>query len=92
LSTKIHALVDALGNPLHFLLTPEQAHDRDGADALLPLMPADRLIADKAGAGPRARHRRDPGGCRQAGARAPGRRRQSRRDPADGTPPRTARF
>jgi hypothetical protein len=28
LSTKIHALVDALGNPLRFLLTPGQAHDR----------------------------------------------------------------
>ena len=27
LSTKIHALVDALGNPLEFLLTPGQAHD-----------------------------------------------------------------
>jgi transposase len=27
LSTKIHALVDALGNPLGFVLTPGQAHD-----------------------------------------------------------------
>ena len=35
LSTKIHALVDALGNPLRFLLTPGQAHDLIGADALL---------------------------------------------------------
>ena len=33
LSTKIHALVDALGNPLRFLLTPGQAHDLIGADA-----------------------------------------------------------
>jgi transposase len=48
LSTKIHALVDALGNPLAFLLTPGQAHDLAGADALLPHMAADRLIADKA--------------------------------------------
>jgi hypothetical protein len=48
LSTKIHALVDALGNPLGFLLTPGQAHDLAGADALLPQMTADRLIADKA--------------------------------------------
>jgi transposase len=48
LSTKIHALVDALGNPLAFLLTPGQAHDLVGADALLPQMTADRLIADKA--------------------------------------------
>ena len=27
LSTKIHALVDALGNPLRFFLTPGQVHD-----------------------------------------------------------------
>ncbi len=48
LSTQIHALVDALGNPLAFLLTAGQAHDLAGADALLPHMAADRLIADKA--------------------------------------------
>jgi hypothetical protein len=48
LSTKIHALVDALGNPLRFLLTPGQAHDLTGADALLPQMAAEVLIADKA--------------------------------------------
>jgi transposase len=48
LSTKIHALVDALGNPLAFFLTPGQAHDLEGADALLPEMKADMLLADKA--------------------------------------------
>ena len=48
LSTKIHALVDALGNPLALLLTPGQAHDLVGADALLPQMAADLLIADRA--------------------------------------------
>jgi transposase len=48
LSTKIHALVDALGNPLRFLLTAGQAHDLAGADALLPHMAAKRLIADRA--------------------------------------------
>jgi transposase len=48
LSTKIHALVDALGNPLAVLLTAGQTHDLVGADALLPQMAADRLIADKA--------------------------------------------
>jgi transposase len=48
LSTKIHALVDALGNPLGFFLTPGQAHDLQGADALLPQMQADTLLADKA--------------------------------------------
>ena len=48
LTTKIHTLVDALGNPLAFFLTPGQAHDLLGADALLPQMAADLLIADKA--------------------------------------------
>ena len=48
LSTKIHALVDALGNPLSFLLTPGQAHDLEGADAFLPSMQANTLLADKA--------------------------------------------
>jgi len=48
LSTKIHALVDALGNPLDFILTPGQAHDLEGADALLPDMAAATLLADKA--------------------------------------------
>ena len=48
MSTKIHALVDALGNPLAFFLTPGQAHDLEGADALLPQMQADMLLADKA--------------------------------------------
>ncbi len=41
-------MVDALGNPLSFLLTGGQAHDLDGADALLPQMQADTLLADKA--------------------------------------------
>jgi transposase len=48
LSTKIHALVDALGRPLALLLTPGQAHDLVGADALLPQMTANLLIADRA--------------------------------------------
>ena len=46
MSTKIHTLVDALGNPLGFFLTPGQAHDLQGADALY--MKADTLLADKA--------------------------------------------
>ena len=41
-------MVDALGNPIAFLLTPGQAHDLEGADALLPQMQADALLADKA--------------------------------------------
>jgi transposase len=48
LSTKIHALVDALGNPVDFHLTGGEAHDLVGADHLLPSMQADTLIADKA--------------------------------------------
>ena len=41
-------MVDALGNPLAFFLTAGQAHDLEGADALLPQMQADTLLADKA--------------------------------------------
>jgi transposase len=41
-------MVDALGNPLAFFLTAGQAHDLEGADALLPQMKADILLADKA--------------------------------------------
>jgi transposase len=48
LSTKIHATVDALGNPTGFTLTPGQACDLDGADILLPQIKADIVIADKA--------------------------------------------
>jgi len=48
LSTKIHALVDALGNPIDFHLTGGEPHDLVGADELLPDMAADMLIADKA--------------------------------------------
>ena len=48
LSTKIHALVDALGNPVGFHLTGGEAHDLVGADHVLPGMQADMLIADKA--------------------------------------------
>jgi len=48
LSTKIHTLVDALGNPVRFHLTGGEAHDLIGADELLPDMEADMLLADKA--------------------------------------------
>ena len=48
MSTKIHTLVDALGNPVGFCLTGGQAHDLVGADQLLPGMKATALIADKA--------------------------------------------
>ena len=48
MSTKIHATVDALGNPIGFYLTGGQAHDLEGADQLLPDLEADTVIADKA--------------------------------------------
>ena len=48
LSTKIHATVDALGNPTSFHLTPGQAHDLDGSDELLPAVEAKIVLADKA--------------------------------------------
>jgi transposase len=47
-STKIHAVAEALGNPIQFFLTPGQANDLQGADALLPHIPAEALLADKA--------------------------------------------
>jgi transposase len=48
LTTKIHALVDALGNPIDFILTPGQACDLEGADAFLPGLSAQAFLADKA--------------------------------------------
>ena len=48
MSTKIHATVDALGNPIGIHLTPGQAHDLVGADELLPSLEAKIVIADKA--------------------------------------------
>ena len=40
--------MDALGNPVGFHLTGGQEHDLAGADALLPALEAETLIADKA--------------------------------------------
>ena len=40
--------MDALGQPLKIVLTKGQAHDLNGADALLPGMAAGILLADKA--------------------------------------------
>jgi transposase len=47
LSTKIHATVDAPGNPTAFHLTGGQAADLDGSDELLPAVAAETIIADK---------------------------------------------
>lgn len=46
-STKIHIVVDALGLPLDFILTPGQRHDVTQAPALLQGRQADYVIADK---------------------------------------------
>lgn len=47
LSTKIHAVVDALGNRVSFHLTPGQASDLEGADYLLPGVVAETILGDK---------------------------------------------
>lgn len=46
-STKIHIAVDALGNPLRFVLTAGQCHDSPQAEALIEGYATDALIADK---------------------------------------------
>ena len=48
MSTKIHTICDALGNPTQFYLTSGEAHDLNGADALLPDVEADSFLADRA--------------------------------------------
>ena len=48
LNTKIHAVCDALGNPLRFILTPGQQHDSKPVQELLENLPAKALLADKA--------------------------------------------
>lgn len=48
LSTKIHTVCDANGNPTAFFLTAGQCHDLDGADALIDGIEAEALLADKA--------------------------------------------
>jgi transposase len=47
-NTKIHAVCDALGNPLRFLLTPGQRHDSKPVPELLEGLPAKAVLADKA--------------------------------------------
>jgi transposase len=46
-TTKVHALVDALGNPLKFILTPGQRHDITQADSLVQGLENTMLLADK---------------------------------------------
>jgi transposase len=48
LTTKIHALVDALGNPANLMLTAGQIHDLTCAQELIENADPQALIADKA--------------------------------------------
>jgi transposase len=48
LTTKIVALVDALGNLARFVLLPGQRHDSTGVEPLITGVDFDALIADKA--------------------------------------------
>ena len=47
LTTKIHAIVDALGNPLGVSLTGDQVHDITQAEALAAQVAPEALIADR---------------------------------------------
>jgi len=47
LTTKIHAVVDALGNPVALSLTPGQAHDITQAVPLLDQVEPDAFLGDK---------------------------------------------
>ena len=48
MTTKIHAIVDALGNPIALSLTPGQASDISQAAPLLDEIEPDAFLADKA--------------------------------------------
>jgi transposase len=48
LTTKIHALVDALGNPVELMLTPGQTHDLACAQPLIDGANPHALLGDKA--------------------------------------------
>jgi transposase len=47
LTTKIHALVDAMGNPVELMLTPGQDHDLTCAEPLIENADPEALIGDK---------------------------------------------
>jgi transposase len=46
-STKIHALVDALGNPLKFILSPGQRHEMSQAESLIQDISGVIVLGDK---------------------------------------------
>lgn len=47
MSTKIHAAVDALGNPVRFILTQGQSSEYEQAKAMIAGFQADFVLADK---------------------------------------------
>ncbi len=47
MSTKIRAVIDALGNPLRFILAPGQVNDITLAEELIAELPADHVLAGK---------------------------------------------
>ena len=47
-STKIHAKVDGLGNPLHFILTGGERHESTQGEALLGEQVGNYVLADRA--------------------------------------------
>ena len=48
MTTKIVALVDALGNLVRFVLLPGQRHDSVGVEPLIEAIEFDALLGDKA--------------------------------------------
>ena len=47
MTTKIHVAVDALGNPVRFLITPGQASDVRQGPALIEGIEAEAVVADR---------------------------------------------
>ena len=47
LTTKIHALSDALGNPVEFILSPGNDHDVPHAEELVKNLKGTKVLADK---------------------------------------------
>lgn len=47
MTTKLHALCDALGNPIHLILTPGSVADCTQAEPLLKDIVAGKVLADK---------------------------------------------
>lgn len=54
MSTKVHAVTDALGNPVRFILTGGQRNDITQINPLLAGLRADHVLADKGYDGQRA--------------------------------------